>query len=330
MLKRSSAAENVAASAAALALALTAALLMLGLPRSAAAADPGITSPNRSFAIGDMRFDRYGRGEPALILIPGLSMGSWTWQAAISAFSSDHAVYAATLAGFDGMPPSTPPYIDQADTAVMQLITQERLTKPVVIGHSVGGHLALRLVEEHSDLLGGVILVDATPYFPPLQAGQTAEQRAQGIAQLAEGIASAPDWLYEDQTRATVSGMVTDAKQVDNVVQHSLRSDRATLARVTSEMSNEDLRPGLVKIAAPVLVVAPVSAQAPYMNDALRALTPDQLTDTVRNYYAQQYLGARTVTVQTIANSKHFIMLDQPDALNAAIKAFLAGLQPKP
>ena len=70
------------------------------------------------------------------------------------------------------MPPSTPPYIDQADTAVMQLITQERLTKPIVIGHSVGGHLALRLAEEHSDLLGGVILVDATPYFPPLQAGQ--------------------------------------------------------------------------------------------------------------------------------------------------------------
>lgn len=315
--------------AAAIAAAIAAALSLLGNTRAAAAAEPVITSPNGSVSIGDMRFDRYGRGEPALILIPGLSMGAWTWQAAISAFSSDHTVYAATLAGFDGMPPSTPPYIDQADAAVVQLVTQERLTKPIVIGHSVGGHLALRLLEERSDLFGGAVIVDATPYFPPLQAGQTPQQRAQGIASLADGIASAPDWLYEDQTRVTVSGMVSDAKQIDNVVQHSLRSDRATLARVTSEMSNEDLRPGLVKIAAPILVVAPVSAQAPYMNDALRALTPDQLTDTVRNYYAQQYLGARTVTVQTIANSKHFIMLDQPDALNAAIKAFLAGLQPK-
>ncbi|MBV8222763.1 MAG: hypothetical protein JO293_05340, partial [Candidatus Eremiobacteraeota bacterium] len=53
-------------------------------------------------------------------------------------------------------------------------------------------------------------------------------------------------------------------------------------------------------------------------------------TATVRNYYASEYAGARNVTVQTIANSKDFVMLDQPDALNAAIKNFLSTLPAHP
>jgi len=309
--------------------ALCGALLLL-VAADRAPAQPATASPSSSFAIGNMRFDKYGPAAdpgPALILIPGLSMGAWEWQSTISAFAVDHTVYAATLDGFDGTQPAAGPYIPQADNAIVQLVRKENLKAPVLVGHSMGGHLALRLVEEHSDVFGGAVIVDETPYFPPLAAGQTAQQRAQGIADLAEGIQSAPDWLYDDQTRSTAASMVNDPAQADNIAQHSLRSDRATLAGATSEMSLEDLRPGLARITVPVMVIAPVSSQAPYMNEQLRALTPDQLTATIRNYYASQYDGAKTVTVQTIANSKDFVMLDQPDALNAAIKNFLTGLQ---
>ena len=293
-----------------------------------AIAQPTIAAPSRSFDVGNLHVERFGQGSPALILIPGLSMGAWTWTGQIATFAGDHAVYAVTIDGFDGTPVSPPPIIAKADTAILQLVKQENLVKPVLVGHSLGGHLALRLVEEHSDLFACAVLLDTMPYFPPPAAGQSAQQREQGIEQLAEGIQTAPDWLYEEQTRATVSGMVTDAHEVDAVVQHSLTSDRTTLAQATTEMSTEDLRPKLADISVPVLVVAPVSSQAPYMNAALRALTPDQLTATVRDWYAGQYAGAKTVTVQTIANSKHFIMLDQPDALNAEIRTFLNALSP--
>lgn len=287
--------------------------------------------PQKSFVIGNVHFDQYGPlvdPSPALILIPGLSMGSWEWQSTISAFATDHTVYAATLAGFDGTQPASGPYLPQADAAIAQLVRKDNLKAPILVGHSIGGHLALRLVEEHPDMFGGAVIVDETPYFPPLAAGQTVQQRAQNVADLAEGIQSAPDWIYDDQTRSMAATMVTDPAQADDVAQHSLRSDRATLAGATSEMSLDDLRPGLGRITAPVLVIAPVSSQAPYMTDQLRALTPDQLTATIRNYYASQYDGAKTVTVQTIANSKDFVMLDQPDALNAAIRNFLVGLLP--
>jgi pimeloyl-ACP methyl ester carboxylesterase len=310
------------------AVAAAAALLLTQGIGQPARAQPTIAAPSRNFDVGNLHVERFGQGSPALILIPGLSMGAWTWTGQIATFSADHAVYAVTIDGFDGTPTAPPPIISKADAAIVQLVKQEDLVKPVLIGHSIGGHLALRLVEEHSDLFACAVLVDTMPYYPPPAPGQSAQQREQGIAQLADGIQSAPDWLYEEQTRSAVAGMVTDGHEADAVVQHSLSSDRATLAAAMTEMSTEDLRPKLGDIAIPVLVVAPVSPHAPYMNQALRALAPDQLTTAVRDWYLSQYLGAKTVTVETIANSKHFIMLDQPDALNAAIKGFLLALTP--
>jgi pimeloyl-ACP methyl ester carboxylesterase len=310
-----------------LAVAVAAVLLTQGAARSAAA-QPTVAFPGKSFNVGNLHVERFGIGSPALILIPGLSMGAWTWTGQIATFSADHAVYAVTIDGFDGTPTEPPPIIPKADAAILQLVKQENLVKPVLIGHSIGGHLALRLVEEHPDMFAGAVLVDTMPYFPPPTPGQSAQQREQGIEQLAEGIQSAPDWLYEQQTRSAVAGMVTDSHDADNVAQHSLSSDRATLAAAMTEMSVEDLRPKLGDIAVPVLVVAPVSSQAPYMNQSLRALPPDQLTTAVHDWYLSQYVGAKTVSVETIANSKHFIMLDQPDALNAALKTFLLALNP--
>ena len=302
--------------------ALTVVLLSAALA-APAAAQPTLALPSKTFDVGNLHVQRFGQGSPALIFIPGLSMGAWIWNAQVAMFASDRAVYTVTVDGFDGIPASPPPVIGKADAAILQLVQQENLVKPVLVGHSLGGHLAQRLLEEQPTLFGGAIVLDTMPYYPPPVDGQSPAQREQGIRQLADGIQSAPDWLYAQQTQVYAMGMVTDSREADAVAQHSLTSDRATLAAATTEMSDEDLRPKLVTITAPVLVVAPVSAQAPYMNDALRALTPDQLTATVRAWYASQYVGGRTVTVETIANSKHFIMLDQPDALNAMIKTFL-------
>ena len=304
----------------------TAGMTTLALGARAVAQTFNPPPPTASLSIGNMRFDKYGQGDPALILVPGISMGAWTWASAIKVFERDHLMYAATLAGFDGTPPARPPYLSQADASIVALIKQEGLKRPVIIGHSLGGHLVLRMIEEHPVLFAGAVVVDATPFFPPLQPGQTLAQRNASIDLLADSIRSAPDPIYAAQTRATVASMVSSQADVDTVTQHALRTDRSTLAGVTTELS-EDLRPGLPRIAVPTLIVAPVSRDAPYMTDALRALTQKQLDDTIRNWYAGQFEGARTVSVQTIDGSKHFVMLDQPDALNAAIGAFLAHLR---
>ena len=58
----------------------------------------------------------------------------------------------------------------------------------------------------------------------------------------------------------------------------------------------------LAKVSAPVTVLAAWSDGAPLSSDQLRAV------------YEDQYAGLADVDIRIIANSRHVIMLDQPDA----------------
>jgi len=53
-------------------------------------------------------------------------------------------------------------------------------------------------------------------------------------------------------------------------------------------------------------------------------LTDEQCRECKRAYYASLLRGVPELEVVTIAPARHFVMLDQPDALVAALRKFLA------
>jgi len=47
--------------------------------------------------------------------------------------------------------------------------------------------------------------------------------------------------------------------------------------------------------------------------------------EAVLDLYKREYAGAPKASVKGVAESGHFIMLDQPEAFRTALTAFLAG-----
>jgi pimeloyl-ACP methyl ester carboxylesterase len=80
-----------------------------------------------------------------------------------------------------------------------------------------------------------------------------------------------------------------------------------------------DLRPGLSKIAAPVLVLAPFYGPDSAATGAISA------ADKVA-YYRELMTGTPKLEVAPIDNARHFAMLDQPQAVHAALRQFLKTL----
>jgi pimeloyl-ACP methyl ester carboxylesterase len=80
-----------------------------------------------------------------------------------------------------------------------------------------------------------------------------------------------------------------------------------------------DLRSGLSKITAPVLVLAPFYAPD---SDALGGISA---TDKVA-YYRELMSGTPKLEVAPIDKARHFAMIDQPQAVNAALRQFLKTL----
>src|SRR5450755_3270623 len=250
-------------------------------------------APSATLHIGTLTIEKYGAGEPALILVPGLACASWVWESTIDAFVADHSVYAVSAAGFSGATPDpTTPVLDGMDAALQQLIVQEHLVKPVVIGHSLGGFMAIRFAEEHSDELSAAVALDGLPVFPTMAQESAADRKTQAD-QFAAQIASESPAQFAKSQAAYIESMVTDPKKAAAVAARTGQSDPGTVARAMGEMLQADLRPELPKITIPLLELTP-TAQNPQF-------TPAQ---TVA-FYTALLAGAPHVTVTGIADSLH-------------------------
>jgi pimeloyl-ACP methyl ester carboxylesterase len=107
-----------------------------------------------------------GAGDPPLLFVHGWCCDSTHWRRQLPAFRRDHRVVAVDLRGHGS---SSKPEQDYTMDAFCQdlewLIGKLGLRRPVVIGHSMGGVIALRLAGRRKRALSGVVIVDS-PVYP--------------------------------------------------------------------------------------------------------------------------------------------------------------------
>ena len=293
-------------------------LALFSAPAAARATiPPALPAPLKSFDSGSVHVDVYGTpGRRALVFIPGLTCGPWEWSGEITQFSSGYTIYALTLPGFDGHPAIKTPLFQTVSADFWTLLQTESIVKPVVIGHSLGGTLAIMLAEQHSDNLGGVISVDGLPIFPGMDR-MTADQRAQASAQMAASMSSisTPAQFAAAEKTYVLPNLMTSPDDIAVVAPLTARSDIAATAAWTSEDVALDLRSQLTAVGTPLLVIAPYDA----------ALEGKMLPDAAakRGYYETLLANDPAANVQMIEPSRHFVMYDQPQKLHDAIAAFV-------
>jgi len=271
--------------------------------------------PAERFESGGLLVERHGsRGRP-VILVPGLASGPWVWQETIRQFKDEFTLYVITLPGFDGRPAPTSEPFEGARAALRGLIAERKLDKPVIIGHSLGGTLAYAVAQDLGSGIGGVVALDGLPVFPGTE-NMPPQQRPQAAINVRNRMAGSRLDAYAAEQRQYMRGQgVLDIGKADDITPLLLRSDREAVGAYVADLLALDLRPGLSKISAPVLVVAPF-----YQYDAAQdALT---VNDKVE-HYRMLVEGIPSVEVVPIAPSRHFLMIDQPLALAGILRRYL-------
>lgn len=286
------------------------------------AAAPAAEAPAASGQIGTLKFEVHGTQGRPVILIPGLEGGPWVWKDTIAQLEKNHVVYAVTLAGFDGLPAPARKtgLLDQADASLLQLIEQRHIDRPVLVGHSIGGTLALRFAGEHASLLKGVVAVDGLPIYPGMDRA-SAEQR-QAIAERTRAQMGA---MTPAQFQAAALGYmqhigVIDPQLAAQYAPLNARSDIAATAEYMSEDMAADYRPLLKQASVPILEISPYNA--PDFSKPPLKLSEAQKTA----YYQSLLANAPHAKVVSIAPARHFVMLDQPAKFQQALDDFLHSL----
>ncbi len=274
--------------------------------------------PTTSFEAGSVHADRYGSGSPALVLIPGLTDSGAVWTTTVARYQASHTIYVLTLPGFGARPPVAAPMLDTVDRDIAAFLPQAH--KPVLIGHSMGGFLTIRLAEEHSDLIRGAISIDGLPIFAGLDK-MAPKDRAALAAVLGSKLAQLSPSQFERGNEQQL-GYMTKPSNVQTAMAFSQGASVAATATYMQEVMSADLRPDLSKIGVPLLEIAPFDASI----DPGNPYKPMQTLQQKQAYYQSLLAGDPTAKVVMIDDSRHFIMLDQPAKLFAAIDAFLASV----
>jgi pimeloyl-ACP methyl ester carboxylesterase len=291
--------------------AASAALILTGCSKAPAppagqASDPPFTS------------DRIGvvtRGTgPDIILVPGMNSHRDVWDAIADSLEGRYRLHLVQLNGFAGLAPGANadgPVSAPAAEEIGRYITETGLTRPAVVGHSMGGTIAMMLAARHPDQVGHLMVVDMPPalgvMFSPPGAGAE-DLRRMADSMRAGILAAAPGTGMFEQ-------MVPTMTKVDSLKPMLLEGSRgshpATTANAFHELVVTDLRPELPRITAPmtVLYVLPPNSPIPLAqyDSALRAL----------------YANAPNPQIVKIEDSYHFIQFDQPGRLIAELDAML-------
>lgn len=253
------------------------------------------------------------KGNP-VVLIPGLSSPRATWDGIAPQIARDHRVILVQVNGFGGTSPGEnlkPGLLEGVVADLQGYLAAHKLAKVDIVGHSMGGLLALMMAKTHPASVGKVMVVDALPYVGDIFVpGATVAMLKPQATALRDRMAAQYGKLTDAAANAaTAAGLTATPDARAKVTAWMADADPRVSAEAMYEDLTTDLRPDVAAIAAPITVVYPWSAMRP--------------KESVETLYRANYGKAPHVTYVDVKDSAHFIMLDQPAAFAAAMDAFL-------
>jgi pimeloyl-ACP methyl ester carboxylesterase len=273
------------------------------LEGAAAVAAIGVAGEAMALTFTSTRLSVQVRGQGQdVILIPGLTNGRTLWDGTVKAVPG-YRYHLIQVAGFAGDPArgnAAGRVVSSVAEEIARYIVAAKLKSPALIGHSMGGVIAMMVAARYPARVGKVMAIDILP------------SPASGF-----GFAGAQVKPLADALFGSLMSTPGGRRTLDNLIGRfggsgiaNSRSDSGVVAHATHELATTDLTPELPRIKAPLTVVyaAPANAQ-----DA----------PAVDRLYRNAYAPAKDARLRRVPGATHMIMYSQPQRFYAEVREFL-------
>jgi pimeloyl-ACP methyl ester carboxylesterase len=278
-------------------------------------------------ADGDERLAARTVGEagPRVVFVHGLFGQGRNWTTIAKGLAENHRVTLVDLPNH-GHSPWTD-RVDYADMAGLLAAELELLGEPVtLVGHSMGGKVAMTLALRRPELLRALVVVDIAPSVYPISGGRTDdpdEEASPFAAYIAAMRALDLDTLEtrqdaDDALRSVVPSRMVRGFLLQSLVRDGLGTDGGWRWRLNLELLERDLGalrgfpepPAGAHFDGPVLWIA--GANSTYV-------LPED-----RPRMEQLFPSTRLVRIK---NAGHWVHSEQPEVFLETLRRFLAAVE---
>lgn len=219
------------------------------------------------------------------------------------ALGPDYSLLAPDLGGFGAAPPPRGGYsVDSYTDEVAQFIRQQPLARYVLVGHSMGGKIALALAARRPPGLAGVALLSPSP---PTPEPMTDEDRQASLRAWGKPAAA-------ENTRRKIAARPLPQAWQQQIVADNLRSSQAAWDAWLLHGSRENIADRLWSIQVPCTILA---------GDADAVMSP-----SVHGLETLPLLPAGT-PLEIISGAGHLLPYEAPDEVARLLRAFAQGLE---
>ncbi|MGB6501219.1 MAG: alpha/beta hydrolase [Thermoplasmata archaeon] len=262
---------------------------------------------------GKISYDEAGRGKPIVLLHEGIA-DRRMWTREFQLLSKDHHVLRYDMRGYGGSPAATAEFSPVRD--LLALLDHHGLVRPLIVGPSFGGRIALDLVLAHPKRVGALLLI------APGYSGMDYDQVPGGKATFERD-----ETLSKAAAEAWAAGKLEEATEhVRQLWASALTGRSLELFRtMVRENAKEVFEDRSLQFAAPD--GEPAAGRLKEIRVPTRILVGDRDNPAMphlANFLAGGITGA---TVQIVPGADHLLNLSRPDAFDTSIHEFLTSTQ---
>jgi 3-oxoadipate enol-lactonase len=258
---------------------------------------------------GNLAYEVAGKGRPVILLHEGIADGRM-WDREFSLLQKDHRVARYDLRGYGGSTPASSEYSSVGD--LKAIIDHLRFERPLVVGPSMGGRIALDLTLAHPEKVGGLLLI-APGYsgmdYDHVPGGKATFERDETLSK-----AAADAWAAGHLDEATEHLRQLWASAVTGSALDLFR----TMVRDNAKEVFEDRSASFEKRDG-----APAAGRLKEIRVPTRILVGDRDNPAMphcANFLARGIAGA---SIQLVPGADHLLNLSKPDAFDTALHQVL-------
>ena len=254
----------------------------------------------------DGRFNYEAAGDPALpplVFLHGIGGAARAWRGQLDFFKGRYRTIAWDMPGYGGSAPLPTVSIAALASALQDFLQQVGATKPILVGHSIGGMIVQQLLSKNPGIASAIVLAQTSPAFgkPDGDWQKSFIDARLGPLDRGEKLASLAPSLVKE-----LVGDDPDVSGMDLGRDCMAAVPEATYRATMLALMGFDLRSALKSIAVPTLV--------------LSGSKDDNAPAPMMAKMAGYIPFAKYVELEGVG---HLANLERPGAFNAALDRFL-------